>query len=69
MIGISGIIWGVGSRLTVIGAHSSCSLSQVDTKADDPKGDTKADVDRRAADFLSRGLARSMKSNSEGFGE
>jgi len=69
MIGISGILWGAGSRLTVIGAHSSYAPSLSDTKADDPASDTKADVDRRAEDFLSRGIARSMRSNSQGFGE
>ena len=44
---------------------------KVDTKADVPKVDTEGDADRRAADFLSRGLARSIRrdSNGEGFGE
>lgn len=69
MIGISGIIWGKRARLACTGtpAFPTCSLS--DTKGDDPKGDTKADVERRAADFLARGIARSRRSNSQGFGE
>lgn len=69
MIGISGIIWGARARHAATGTPAFSPSSLRDTKADDPKGDTKADVDRRAADFLSRGLARSMRSNSEGFGE
>jgi hypothetical protein len=80
MIGISGIIWGTRARHATTGAPTISAPLPVDTKADDPNGDTKADVpkvdtegdaDRRAADFLSRGLARSIRrdSNGEGFGE
>jgi hypothetical protein len=69
MIGISGILWGERDRYPDTGTPTFSPPSLSDTKADDPKGDTKADVDRRAADFLSRGIARSMRSNSEGFGE
>jgi hypothetical protein len=69
MIGISGILWGECDRHAATGTPAFSPPSLSDTKGDDPKGDTKADVDRRAADFLSRGIARSMRSNSEGFGE
>lgn len=69
MIGISGILWGAGDRRPDTGTPTFLPPSLSDTKADDPASDTKADVDRRAADFLSRGIARSMRSNSEGFGE
>lgn len=69
MIGISGIIWGERARHARTGTPTFSPPLLSDTKGDDPASDTKADVDRRAADFLSRGIARSMRSNSEGFGE
>lgn len=69
MIGISGILWGERDHRADTGTPAFSPPSLSDTKGDDPKRDTKADIDRRAADFLSRGLARSMRSNSEGFGE
>ena len=71
MIGASGIIWGTRARHATTGAPTFSAPLPVDTKADDPNGDTKGDVDRRAADFISRGLARSIRrdSNGEGFGE
>lgn len=71
MICISGIIWGTRARHATTGVPTISAPLPVDTKADDPKVDTEGDVDRRAADFLSRGLARSIRrdSNGEGFGE
>lgn len=70
MIGTSGIIWGAGDRHAATGAPAFPPPSLSDTKADDPKGDTKADVDRLASDMLKRGIARSRRnSNGEGFGE
>lgn len=71
MIGISGIIWGKRDLHASTGAPAFPPPSLSDTKADVPKVDTEGDVDRRAADFLSRGLARSIRrdSNGEGFGE
>ena len=70
MIGISGIIWGKRDRHASTGTPAFPPPSLSDTKADDPKGDTKGDVDRRAADIFSRGIARSRRnSNGEGFGE
>jgi len=70
MIGISGIIWGTRDRHAATGAPVLPPSSLRDTKGDDPASDTKADIDRRAADILSRGIARSRRnSNGEGFGE
>ena len=69
MIGISGILWGAHDRYPDTGTPAFSPPLLSDTKGDDPASDTKADVDRRAADFLSRGIARSLRSNSQGFGE
>ena len=52
---ISGVLWGNEQYATVTREETKDTQTQQD--------------ERRAADMLARGIARSRRSNSEGFGE